>query len=268
MEIHHAHHHDHPQHKEKLWKHYALEFFMLFLAVSLGFFVENYREQTVESHREKELAQSLYEELHDDSIVVANKVSIRLEKENDLDYLSNYFRDSSLTTLPRKFYPAYTTSTYLINTYAFEPKDGILSQLKSSGSLRYFKSVALQKLLGDLDVSINNIRTRNEQEYQFFANPVKPFMLEHYDFRWVNELRKKDPNALILNLINQYRAGNEIIPGELLNVSTLKRDEASNMILFYKQMLVSTRTLQLNNYMVTNREILEELRRTYKLSSE
>ena len=62
--------------------------------------------------------------------------------------------------------------------------------------------------------------------------------------------------------------GNEIIPGELLNVSTLKRDEASNMILFYKQMLVSTRTLQLNNYMVTNREILEELRRTYKLSSE
>jgi len=268
MEIHHAHHHDHPQHKDKLWTHYALEFFMLFLAVSLGFFVENFREQTVESQREHEYAKTLYAELLDDSVVVANKVRIRLEKEKDMDYLSNYFRDSSLTSLPREFYPAYTTSTYLINTYAFEPKDGILSQLKSSGSLRYFKSVALQKLLGDLDVSINNIRTRNDQEYQFFANPIKPFMLEHYDFRWVNELRKKDPNALILDLINQYRMSNETLSGEILNLPTFKKDEAANMILFYKQMLVSTRTLQLNAYIVTNHKILEELRRTYKLNSE
>ena len=267
MEIHHAHHHDHPQHKEKVWKHYALEFFMLFLAVTLGFFVENYREQTVESHQEKELAKSLYDEILDDSTVAANKVRIRLEKEKDLDYLSSYFRDSSLTSLPRKFYPAYTTSTYLINTYAFEPKDGILSQLKSSGSLRYFKSVALQKLLGDLDVYINNIRTRNEQEYQFFANPIKPFMLEHYDFRWVNELRKEDPNATILDLINRYRQGNEMINGQILNPASIDRGEASNMILFYKQMLVSTRTLQLNNYIITNHKILEELRHTYNLNN-
>src|SRR5262249_735518 len=146
---------------------------------------------------------------------------------------------------------------------AFEPKDGILSQLKSSGSLRYFKSVELQKLLGDLDVSINNIRTRNDQEYQFFANPIKPFMLEYYDFRWVNELRKKDPNAPILDLINQYRGGNDTISGEILNLSSFKKEEASNMILFYKQMLVSTRTLQLNNYIITNHKILEELRHTY-----
>ena len=265
MEIHHTHHHDNSQHKEKLWTHYALEFFMLFLAVSLGFFVENFRETTVESHREKELAKTLYGELHDDSVVVANKVKIRLDKEKDLDYLSNYFRDSSLTSLPREFYPAYTTSTYLINTYAFEPKDGILNQLKSSGSLRYFKSVALQKLLGDLDVSINNIRTRNDQEYQFFANPIKPFMLEHYDFRWVNKLRKKDPNGTILDLINQYRIEKEAIDGDILNLPSVKKDDAANMILFYKQMLVSTRTLQLNNYIITNHKILEELRHTYNL---
>ena len=44
MEIHHQHHHDHPQHKEKMWKHYALEFLMLFLAVTLGFYAENIRE--------------------------------------------------------------------------------------------------------------------------------------------------------------------------------------------------------------------------------
>jgi hypothetical protein len=56
------------------------------------------------------------------------------------------------------------------------------SQLRNSGSLRYFKSISLQKLLGDLSVCINNIRYRNEQEYQYFANPIKPFLLKYYDF--------------------------------------------------------------------------------------
>ena len=40
MEVHHPHH---PTHKKK-WSEYLLEFFMLFLAVTLGFFAENVRE--------------------------------------------------------------------------------------------------------------------------------------------------------------------------------------------------------------------------------
>ena len=36
------------------WKHYLFEFLMLFLAVTLGFFVENLRERMVENHRENE----------------------------------------------------------------------------------------------------------------------------------------------------------------------------------------------------------------------
>ena len=54
MEIPHQHHHDHPQHKEKVWTHYALEFFMLFLAVSAGFFAENLREYFSDQHRAKQ----------------------------------------------------------------------------------------------------------------------------------------------------------------------------------------------------------------------
>ena len=108
--------------------------------------------------------------MKEDSASVAGKLAARLEKEEDMDYLSSYFKDSSLTSLPHDFYPAYTISTFLFNSYAFEPKDGILSQLRNSGSLRYLKSIALQKLLGDISVCINNVRYRNDQEYQFFAS--------------------------------------------------------------------------------------------------
>ena len=258
-----VHHHAHTARKK--WTHYFWEFLMLFLAVFCGFFAEYRLEHTIEHQREKEYARELYNELLADSIAVADKISLRLQKENDMDYLVLYLKDSSLTSLPREFYPAYTTVMYLANTYHFEPKDGILSQLKSSGSLRYFKSSALQKLFGDISVCINNVRYRNEQEYQFFASPIKPFMVKHYDFSWINELRKQDKNATAINLIRQYRQGNTSIPASILNLSTFDRSETSNIIAFYKQMLVSTRTLQLNEYIEANRKLLHELRKNYKL---
>jgi hypothetical protein len=166
--------HKHPHHvtHKKKWGEYLLEFFMLFLAVFLGFVAENIRENSVEREREKEYARSLYNEFYVDSVAVANKVSLRLSKEGDCDYLNSYIKDNSLTSLPKEFYAAYTTVFYLFNTYSFEPKDGMLSQLKSSGALRYFKNNALQKLFGDISVCINNVRYRNEQEYQFYSEAL------------------------------------------------------------------------------------------------
>jgi hypothetical protein len=238
---------------------------MLFLAVFAGFLAENQREHFVENRREKQYAKELYDEFFADSIVVANKMIARLGQEKDMDYLSRYIRDSSLTTLPKEFYPAYTTVMYLITSYFFEPKDGVLNQLKSSGSLRYFKSPALQKLFGDISVCINNVRYRNDQEYQFFASPIKPFLLKHYDFNWMNEVRKLEENAVSLNLIRRYRESDTTIKAAILNLSTFDRGEVSNMILFYKTMLVSSRTLPMNDYVMANHKLLQELRRNYHL---
>jgi hypothetical protein len=262
-----VHQHTH-SHGKKNWKSYFWEFLMLFLAVFAGFLAENQREHFVEHQREKEYARALYEEFYSDSIAIANKLNARLAKEKDMDYLNGYIKDSSLTDLPKEFYPAFTTVMYLATSYVFEPKDGVLSQLKSSGSLRYFKNTTLQKLFGDISVCINNVRYRNEQEYQFFASPIKLYILKHYDFNWFNELRKMDKNAYSIDLINRYRQGNTTIKAGILNLSTFDRGEASNMILFYKQMLVSTRTLPMNDYIITNQKILKVLRENYSLGNE
>jgi hypothetical protein len=262
--------HKHPHHvtHKKKWGEYFLEFLMIFLAVTFGFIAENVRERITESHREKEYAQQLYSELKEDSIVVANKIAERKRKEKAMEYVASYFTDSSLDNLPERFYPALTMSLYLVNRYAFEPKDGMLSQLRNSGSLRYFRSVHLQKLLGDLSVSINNIRFRNDQEYQYFANPIKPFMLKYFDFDWLTQLRNINDTSAIAMLVYDYEKYNFHVKGMMRNISTLDRGEASSMILFFKQMLVSTRTLQLSEYVTTNHKILEELRHSYKLKNE
>jgi hypothetical protein len=263
-----VHHHPDVHHKRKKLKEYFFEFLMIFLAVTLGFFAENFREQISDSHREKEYAKEWYTELKDDSAAAAIKLESRLQKEKEIDYLSNFFKDNSLTNLPKKFYPAFTISLYLINNYSFEPKDGILSQLRNSGSLRYFKSVELQKLLGDISVNINNVRYRNDQEYQFFASPLKPFLLKYFDWSWLDRLRTKDTVGIVVDVIKRYSQTNHVIESKILNISSFDRGEASNMILFYKQMLVSTRSLQLNNYIATNRKILQVLRDNYSLENE
>jgi len=55
MEVHHPHHSDH----QKKWSELLLEFFMLFLAVTLGFFAENIRESIAEKHRKKETLEAV-----------------------------------------------------------------------------------------------------------------------------------------------------------------------------------------------------------------
>ncbi len=257
--------HAHSHTARKKWTHYFWEFLMLFFAVFCGFLAEYQLEHKIEKDREKEFAKALYAELLDDSVAVADKITRRLEKEKDIDFLSSYFKDSSLTTLPKIVYPAFTISLYLINTYAFEPKDGILNQMRNSGSLRYFKSMTLQKLLADITVNINDVRIRNEQEYQFFANPIKPFLVKHYDWSWIDNLRQQDATPMVLDVLNNYLRSNKIIESKILNFESFDRIEASNMLLFFKQMLISTRTLQMNSYIQTNHKILEELRKKYKL---
>jgi hypothetical protein len=47
MEVHHSHNHGH----KKKWHEFLLEFFMLFAAVTLGFFAENLREEQIIKHQ-------------------------------------------------------------------------------------------------------------------------------------------------------------------------------------------------------------------------
>ena len=61
-----VHHHPDLHHKKKNFKEYFLEFLMIFLAVTLGFFAESLREHIVNKTHEQEYIQSFYEDLSND----------------------------------------------------------------------------------------------------------------------------------------------------------------------------------------------------------
>src|SRR6187200_748591 len=190
-----VHHHAHTSRKK--WTHYFWEFLMLFLAVFCGFLAENYREHYVERQRAIQLAKNLYKEILADSIAVEGKIAIRIIKEKECAFFIDYVKDSSLTDLSARFYPAFTWAFLQSAQLLFEPNDGILNQLRNSGELRYFKSSELQTSIGKLSVSIANIRSRNEKEYSYIEFYLLPFIIKHYDFEWYDRFTQHGKLTLL-----------------------------------------------------------------------
>ena len=76
--------------------------------------------------------------------------------------------------------------------------------------------------------------------YLVWIGVVLLFMLKYYDWSRLDELRKADTAANVLDVINNYRQSDRDIKRNILNIASLDRSEAANLVLFYKQMLVSS----------------------------
>jgi hypothetical protein len=66
-----VHHHPDLHHKGKKWKEYFLEFLMIFLAVTMGFFAENIREHFSDNERVAQLSRQLIQDLKKDTASLA-----------------------------------------------------------------------------------------------------------------------------------------------------------------------------------------------------
>jgi len=131
------------QSSKRNWKSYFKEFFMLFLAIILGFFVENQRESYVEAKSAEVLAQSMLEDLKQDR--AALQEAIRFAEEKD-DTIQNFLQ---MIHTPRTSWDTlafYKSMTTVFTTFPFSPTDGTYSQMKSSGTLRFFNQVLVNKM--------------------------------------------------------------------------------------------------------------------------
>jgi hypothetical protein len=140
-----VHHHSHHTHEKRTWQSYFWEFLMLFLAITLGFFVENQREHYIEHLRAKEFSKSLIEDLQNDL------EGIRVHKHAASNYIA--MADSMIALSKNRlegreasrfsFYTRfmYWTAPIVWNRATFD-------QIKNSGSLRYFKNnLLLEKIM-------------------------------------------------------------------------------------------------------------------------
>ncbi len=192
MEVHHHPHSSDPDsHRgRKKWTHYFWEFFMLFLAVTLGFFMENQREHFVENHRAKLMAQSLLNDLKTDTAFLQKLTEQRKQKILVLDSLMDEMDKPLLsqndTLLAKLCYPALYTRVPFISEL------GTYEQIKNSGSLRYYK-VNLQKALVNYETQTKRVDFGQELENKFVMETIVPFLMDMENPQFFRAVSSKNP---------------------------------------------------------------------------
>jgi len=145
MEVHH-----HAHTARKRWTHYFWEFLMLFLAVSLGFIVENQREHYMDHQREIRYMKSMLHDLSRDT--VSMKAHSLFEKRAVLyaDSLVQLLNSPNRSqSLPDIYY--YSRILTVFNPFFYS--NASMSQLKSSGSLRLIrKSFVADSIVSYYDI--------------------------------------------------------------------------------------------------------------------
>jgi hypothetical protein len=207
--------HKHPHHvmHKKKWNEYLLEFFMLFLAVFLGFLAENQRERIVEHEREKTYAGRLLLDLEQDSALFhVRKQEFEQRRKDDAHLFTTLSENanssdsaviSSFLPLLKTWSPDFTTATY--------------NQMKSSGGLRYIRNEELTTQMQKYyDVILPGIQREITDLRKVFTDLILPHMVKHFRFQdWQDAApkkyillnRTKDSDQELLNIMGAYDSG-------------------------------------------------------------
>lgn len=259
MEVH------HPHHTPKGIKDYASEFIVIFVALTLGFFVENQREHYIEGEREKELALSLYLETKADSIELAKIIPFRQKKESYLNELYlNYEGDVDDIAKQKRIQSAQFIGVNANSQIIFEPRSAILRQLESSGMLRYFKDLEIQKDLLKIINDQEKIRTRMQRETDSYLQFVLPKFIEIQNLDIIRDLTQNGKNTKpILELFEEYLASSNYYAYPKIKPSPVYLKALRKSTEYYRFVLASTRTNHLKKYQEINTKLLKDLRRKY-----
>jgi hypothetical protein len=185
MEVHHPHH---PTHKKK-WSEYILEFFMLFVAVTLGFFAENIREHYVEKHKATENVQNLFKDLKTDSLFFNYMIKIRDKQDSCFQIISRLYDQRKIEQDISTLYVAHSFIALRImptvNTMA-------LDQIKNSGALNYIEDERLRQEIQQYANNAVSLKIREQREYDFIDKNIDPLTINRFEYKYFKELCKED----------------------------------------------------------------------------
>jgi hypothetical protein len=191
MEVHH-----HPHVEKKGFKEYFLEFLMIFLAVTLGFFAENLREHFSDKSKEKEFIVSLKEDLVSDTaqlhwLPFSDTI---YEKQDSLYFLLRAAAEGKPYDIHRLYYLNFT---YAFGLVMFVPNNRTISQIKNTGGFSLIKNKACRDSITVYDNFNETAIKLNAAGYQdwmtdlnkmsqkiFYYDQVKTFAVDFNTYRF------------------------------------------------------------------------------------
>ncbi len=181
MEVHH-----HPHVEKKNFKEYFLEFVMIFLAVTLGFFAESLREHINESEQGKQYIQSLVEDLESDTARMNDIIQFDEAKINALnsmyqcyDTVTNNLTATSCMGVLIKY--SKVNRPFLLN-------DRTITQLANAGGFRLLEKEDADSIL-TYERMYRNAYDFETTIYQEAQNNVRNTLNELANFKVISPLQ-------------------------------------------------------------------------------
>jgi hypothetical protein len=158
-----VHHHPDLHHNKRRFTEYFLEFLMIFLAVTMGFFAESIREHYTEKTNTREYLESYRDELLLQQKMFANYKSIFQRKVIVCDSVKTIFfnheENKKIDILERLLVPALILIDPPFNTSSYD-------QIVSSGALRYINNINLRDSMAAYKGLIETSRNYNSRILQ------------------------------------------------------------------------------------------------------
>ena len=242
--------HAHTHTPRKKWTHYLWEFLMMFLAVFCGFLAENQREHMVEHQREKVFAKFLYDDLKKDSADLHRVIMIKQTRNRKLDSLVYFL---SLSDVGKQANAIYYYSSFLYVNIPFTNNDATIQQLRSSGTLRYFKNPKLYNAITQYytDCKFYLERENENEKKNIFSDELHASLFDANDFASVTTITPDIMDAVqypgkeshllstdkklvnqLLHCVNSNKKANEL---SIMLLQTFIADELDRLIMTLKK---------------------------------
>lgn len=229
-------HHPHASHHERKIKDYFFEFFMLFLAVTAGFFMENVRENYIENHKEHQYISSLIRDLAEDTASISEIIQTNEQQIEGIDSMLVLLESpASKLDINRLYY----LSKYVTISNSFSAREVTIVQLRSSGGLR---------LIDNSTVSDSIV-----YYYETYESRLEQ---QHFDYKLVQEIVDMQMKYFDLSA---YR-----VEDRPMTFDTSRTKEFYNRIILLESML-TIEVEWLKGFHHQSKSLLKLLKKEYEL---
>ena len=172
-----------PHGEKKKLKEYFLEFLMIFLAVSLSFVAENFREHYVENKHAHQYAILLSQDIKKNTSQAKQEIKRRKTMQQSFDTLKNVLKNNQLDSNAQIVKHAVLVSEIL----PLATTTATFDQMQNSGSLRFIQNAKLISLLTDyFNTLIPLTQTDIQQEFQLVKDNNQKFLQNHFNLMQVD----------------------------------------------------------------------------------
>jgi hypothetical protein len=170
---------------------YTLEFLVIFLGISLSFFINNWNESNKNEELEIKYLKSLKEEYESNLMLFDQSFSHHIPRWNNLDVFFNFSNKNSFEEMD-------SVVNILTINWSFNPNLGATNSLISSGYIELLRNDEIKKLVSRMPFLIDDY-TEEEKRTELVCVEMGYYLTEHYVYNPRNEKEKKQCVNLILS---------------------------------------------------------------------